>query len=85
MLFLYNFYLCKKQNDSTYICEKFDDFDQSLKHYRLSNNCYYSLKEFDTTIIPIFYFNPLKRHTLYYTLSKQFQDFHLKFENILIK
>ena len=85
----YNYFVCKKNHSSgfKYECEKFDNFNQALCNFRRQqpNTLYYSYKEFDSTIIPIFVLNPLKRHTLCYELSKQFNDLYLNIENVFIK
>jgi hypothetical protein len=87
MINLLEVYLCIKQNnDTTYNCEKFDDFNQAIVHFRRRNQAYtyLSIKEFDSTMIPICVFNPLKKLTLQYKLSKVFKDHYIQKEDINI-
>lgn len=78
--FFFNIYLCvKENNDVPYNCERYDDFNQAIVHFRRKNK-----SEFNSTMIPLCVFNPFVKLTLKYKLSKVFKDIYLNNDDINI-
>ena len=77
------YYVCTN-NSNGIECKRYNDFNYALVAFRRKNKSYLSIKEFNSTIIPICILNPFKIYTLRNKLSKQFNDLYIKNENILI-
>lgn len=82
--FLFSIYLCVKENDGPYNCERFDDFNQAIVNFRRKNKSYYKISEINGTMIPICFFNPFVKQTLKYKLSKVFDDIYINDDDINI-